>query len=185
MSANILLKKSKVDSPWIYDFFSLRLSNHLVSTPLSVSPLVLQNTAYKACSTGACITKLGLSNACQYDQEGNIYENIIFPFRIEFSPTPYVHQDWRKPDTLQDWLNNLASIPKGGKLYTIRGYENPNDKVGVNLGEMITTEDCTTSYFGDTRLAFKHQRVDEDIALRPEWHDALQTDCICNGIEKK
>ena len=34
---------------------------------------------------------------------------------------------------------------------------------------MVTQSECVTSYFGDEHLFFRHQRMDDDLKLRPEW----------------
>ena len=183
MSANILLKKTSVSVSEDYDFFSLPLSNHLYPTALSTSLLLAKDMSFKACSTGTCITKLGLSNACTWDQDGNKAEEVIFPFKIVFTPAD-VHTSHTKPPTQKEFFKQFSKIPLKSKLYTIKGYQSPEDQEGVNLGEMTLTGKCTTSYFGDTRLAFKHQRIEEDIALKPEWKNDLQINCICNGIDE-
>ena len=42
--------------------------------------------AQKFCSTGHCITKVGLSDMASYDQEGTNYAEPVFPFKIAFEP---------------------------------------------------------------------------------------------------
>ena len=180
MSANILVKKTCAPEYENYDFFNLALSNHVVSTTLSTSPLITPGVLFKVCYPGTCITKLGLSNACTYDQEGNVSTKVTFPFKVVFTPSK-VHLSQTKPETLQKFLDRFAEIPTNSTLYTIKGYESPSDEKGVDLGEMINTGKCLTSYFGDRKLNFYHQRIEEDIALKPEWEKDLQTNCMCNG----
>ena len=48
------------------------------------------------------------------------------------------------------------------------------------LGDLIITDQCHTSKFGDTRLAFKHQWIEDDAALKPEWAKKYAENCYCN-----
>ena len=50
---------------------------------------------------------------------------------------------------------------------------------GRRLGDMVTTTECTTSAFGDAKLFFRHQRVEEDWQLRPEWMSQLDGERDC------
>ena len=34
---------------------------------------------------------------------------------------------------------------------------------------MVTASAMNTSTFGDDHLYFRHERMDDDLALRPEW----------------
>ena len=65
-----------------YNFFSVPLSNHIPDkTPIFAIPLVI-----KFCQAQHCPTKVGISNICQIDQEGNEVddENIVFPFKVSY-----------------------------------------------------------------------------------------------------
>ena len=48
------------------------------------------------------------------------------------------------------------------------------------MGEVVTADECVSSLFGDTKMFFKHQWIDDDIALRPEWTEAYYDGCYCN-----
>ena len=48
------------------------------------------------------------------------------------------------------------------------------------LGDVITIDKCISSYYGDTRLFFKHQWIEDDAELKPEWKDAYFSECYCN-----
>merc|ERR1712113_465542 len=65
-----------------HNFFGVPLRNH-VPDDLGATVLAL---AEKFCQTEHCITKVGLSDMCKYDQEGTFYETPIFPFKIELTP---------------------------------------------------------------------------------------------------
>ena len=82
-----------------------------------------------------------------------------------------------EPSSTEEFMDQFKLIPIGSKLFTVRTQTNPTDLEGIVLGEIITTDHCHTSYFGDTRLAFKHQWIEDDIALKPEWKQAYNENC--------
>ena len=65
-------------------------------------------------------------------------------------------------------------------MYTIRAHNGPDDVEGIVLGDVITIDKCISSYYGDTRLFFKHQWIEDDAELKPEWKDAYFSECYCN-----
>jgi len=38
-----------------------------------------------------------------------------------------------------------------------------------HIGDLVTTSDVTSTLWGDDHLFFRHQWVEDDIALKPEW----------------
>ena len=69
----------------------------------------------------------------------------------------------------------------GAKLFTLKAHRGPEDIDGIVLGDVIASEKCTSSLYGDTKLFFKHQWIEDDLALKPEWSDAYLNKCYCNG----
>merc|ERR1712020_408212 len=51
----------------------------------------LQPIANKFCQAQDCVTKVGLSDVCRYDQEGNEVQDIVFPYKVTFMPTGAVN----------------------------------------------------------------------------------------------
>ena len=39
------------------------------------------------------------------------------------------------------------------------------------IGTLVTNSESVTSKYGDEVLFFRHQRVEDDVALKPEWKD--------------
>ena len=62
----------------------------------------------------------------------------------------------------------------------MKGMRNPEDSEMVTLGDVVTTDNCVSTKFGDTKLFFKHQWIEDDVALKPEWTDAYFDKCYCN-----
>ena len=68
-------------------------------------------------------------------------------------------------------------------MYTMKGHQNPDDVDGIILGNVVTTDHCLPSKYGDTHLFFKHQWIEEDVLLKPEWSEAYFKNCYCNAPE--
>ena len=65
----------------------------------------------------------------------------------------------------------------GTTIYTLRGHQSPEDVEGWPIGNVVTTDKCVTSLYGDTHMFFKHQYINEDRSLKPEWADAYDAAC--------
>ena len=147
-----------------HNFFGVTLSNQL--PPEIMSPITLR-LVRRFCTTRQCINKVGLSNICTFDQDGKEYPDPIFPFRVFLEPNKDLYHLFpHEPmDSIRSFLDNFKNIPVGTKVYTIRAQRDPEDE-GFILGDMINTDECVSSYFGDKTLFFRHQWFVEDIALR-------------------
>ena len=64
-----------------YNFFAVPLMNHIPEdTPAALIPVAL-----KFCQAQSCPTKVGLSDLCTYDQEGNKSDDVEFPFKVSLN----------------------------------------------------------------------------------------------------
>lgn len=169
-----------------FNFFSVPLTNNMIVPPgIPETPAIIAFRD-RICQSGYCAAKTGLSNLCAIDQDGCVEEQVEFPFKITFEPGKSMSMDASKPKDEQEFLSRMiAAIPTGSELYKLKAQTDPNDKVGVDLGMLVTTDDCITSFNGDTKLFFRHQDLEEDIALKPQWADALREGCICNPSPPK
>ena len=75
------------------------------------------------------------------------------------------------------FLKQFEDLDVGTTLYTLKGHLNPDDDEGITMGNVVTTEKCVTSLYGDTKLFFKHQYINEDKDLMPEWADGYDKEC--------
>jgi len=155
-----------------HNFFAVPLFNHISEH----APAALIPVNVKFCQAQSCPTKVGLSDASTYDQDGNIAEDVIFPFKVSFVPTGDIKFREEYSD-LAPFMKQFTDLPVGTILYQLRGHLSPDDKEGVLLGDVITTDACVTSHYGDTKLFFKHQYINEDKDLKPEWADAYDFEC--------
>ena len=81
-------------------------------------------------------------------------------------------------------LTQSSHITSSGTYHqtiTDNYYKCPDDIEGSLLGNVITIDECVSSLFGDTHLFFKHQWIEDDVALKSEWSDAYFNDCYCNA----
>jgi len=164
-----------------HNFFGVTLSNQL--PPEIMSPITLR-LVRRFCTTRQCINKVGLSNICTFDQDGKEYPDPIFPFRVFLEPNKDLYNLFpHEPmDSIRSFLDNFKNIPVGTKVYTIRAQRYPEDE-GFVLGDIINTDECVSSYFGDKTLFFRHQWFVEDIALRPQWAKEYYDGCHCHYPE--
>jgi len=160
-----------------YNFFAVPVSNFIDAEAERLATKVLERRFCQA--TDHCINRVGVSNFCTHDQNGHEESSPVFPFRITFEPAEVQFPE-EEPDSVEAFHNQFKAIAIGTKLYTVRTMRDPEDTEGFVLGDMITTDICHPSKYGDTVLAFKHQWVSEDVALKPEWRDAYDESCECN-----
>lgn len=155
-----------------YNFFAVPLTNQLPDDiPLPLVPL-----GVKFCQAQSCPVKVGLSDICKYDQEGNEAEEIVFPFKVTFDIAD-VHFPEEMPESVQAFAKLFQDISPGTAIYTLKAHANPDDTEGHVLGQVVTTDTCTSSKFGDHHLFFKHQYIQEDKDLRPDWAAAYDAHC--------
>jgi len=116
---------------------------------------------------------VGLSEIASYTNDGSEETNPNFPFEIILVPNKELrmkHSDMKK--TNEELQRVLESIPIGTKIYEVYGRASPTaDREPI--GEMVITSQMVYSEFGDRDLFFRHQRMEDDFELRPEWRSAL------------
>jgi hypothetical protein len=79
-SANFVLL-NKIGPITDSNFFAVPLANHVPEhIPMKLIPAVL-----KFCQAKTCPTKVGLSDLCTYDQDGNKSDNVKFPFKVSLT----------------------------------------------------------------------------------------------------
>ena len=151
-----------------HNFFAVPLTTH--------TPQINNPVAMKFCQASWCPEKIGVSDLCKYDQDGNEAEKLVFPFHLSMEAAD-VNFPEEKPADLLAFVKLFDDISVGTALYTLKGHQTPEDVDGHVLGQFVTTGKCTSSLFGDTRLFFQHRRIEEDKEQAPEWADAFDTGC--------
>jgi len=163
-----------------HNLFSVPLQNHVSA---QIDSVVTVAATKKFCTTGHCVTKVGLSHIGTHDQDGMEYKENSFPFKITFVPTGEIQFQEEKPDSYQAFMDQFKQITVGTNLYTFKAHTGPDDTEGMVIGDVIIEDECLSSNYGDTRMFFKHQWIEDDVAAKPEWTEGLLGECYCNGLD--
>uniref|UniRef100_A0A7S1PY99 Uncharacterized protein n=1 Tax=Alexandrium catenella TaxID=2925 RepID=A0A7S1PY99_ALECA len=153
------------------NFFQHAWSNHIPQT----DDFGLKLVAAKFFQGSYCPLMVGLSDLST-DAAGRVG---AFPFQLTFHPLR--HSDC-PCDDFPRCLANVARIPVGARLFEVRAVARPG-AAAYTIGHIELTEKLRASKFGDEHLFFKHQRMEEDFRLHPDWLDAIskKRDCGLSG----
>ena len=74
-------------------------------------------------------------------------------------------------DKYNYFVDQLAELEIGTNLFNVFGQDKPDELNGewTLLGHVELTSKLTPSRFGDEKLYFRHQRMDDDLKYHPEW----------------
>jgi len=164
-SGNFVLSNSP-DGQMSRNFFKLDLSNHI---PVP-SPALNAGLGLAFSSASMFIGYVGLSNFATYGVDGRKEDNPVFPYMISFRATDEVPQ-LPDEDTGVTHTEMFATITKGTNLYDVFALDVPEPMGGkyTKIATIHLDEKATTSKWGDGGFFIRHQRMDEDLVLKPEW----------------
>ena len=105
---------------------------------------------------------------------------MVFPYMVTLQPTGQATFPGDKPIDVMTMVKQLESIPAGTPIYELlackdKSSSEQGSKDGteacssMSLGSLTTVGSCTRSKYGDEKLFIKHQRIEEDWALKPDW----------------
>jgi len=149
------------------NFFAHDWNNHIPMT----DNFGLKIIAAKFWQASYCPLMVGLSDLSS-DASGKAG---VFPFNLNFHP---LISSTRVDSDYATCLKNLESIPVGTKLFEVRAQAAPQD-AGVLIGTVTITDAFKSSKFGDEELFFKHQHMEDDYNLHPEWLSAIDRKQQC------
>jgi len=158
-----------VDGQPSWNFFKNNFTNHI---PGMKSPKLAPLGAKFATAT-LHVQQVGLSDMARYDQTGAEVSPPSFPFSLNFVPTGEISF----PDEyVQPVTADLMTIPSGTILYKVLALDKPVELGGseTQIAELVLTSSATTSKWGDRHLFFRHQTMEDDISLHPEWSQYLE-----------
>lgn len=158
-SGNVMALRSE-GAPSSFNFFNSSFSNHV---PTSESLALLG----KFEDASLCTGMVGLSELCRHDEDGRGLTNFTFPYQLIFQPSGFPSFPEEEVNDTQ-LVDQLTSIPSGTHLFDVYAQEQSHSSAAY-LGKLSTRSQCVRSLFGDRRLLFQHQRMEEDFALRPQW----------------
>eukprot|EP01059_Diplonema_ambulator_P033268 TRINITY_DN6886_c3_g1_i1.p1 TRINITY_DN6886_c3_g1~~TRINITY_DN6886_c3_g1_i1.p1 ORF type:complete len:358 (+),score=58.03 TRINITY_DN6886_c3_g1_i1:47-1075(+) len=151
------------------NFFSVDLSNHLPH-PKAVANKI---ASLKFGAFSPHSTMVGISEFAEATQDGTPVEGEPnFPFQLRFVPNPNLATAPQFVNAAHDTpLGELMeTIPMGTVLYTVLAIEYP-EAPAKPIGAIRTTSPLIHSKYGDEKLFFRHQRMNDDLERRPEWRD--------------
>lgn len=174
----------------VWNFMALNFSNH-IGPPTSTATKVLVK---KFQQSSQCPSQVGLSDMAKYDQAGKEVSSPQFPFKLFLVPSQAVQRPER-PKSIDDVMSELESFKVGTPLMSVYacgraasgGVENTPTTGGVEkacaepllLGTMVTTSACTTSAYGDASFFIRHQPIEEDWQLKPQFLQQYDADAAC------
>jgi len=163
-----------------YDFFWRSMSN-------IVSPAKALQATGKFQQASGCINQVGLSDICKNSQDGKEVGSPVFPYEIQFDPAEETKGKMKtKKMAPLELMSQLSDIRAGSKLFDVYTYSSPTAKKEgkrEKFGTLTTTSQCVQSLYGDNKLFFRHQRMEEDFALKPEWIPSATSDA-CKASDK-
>jgi len=159
-----------------WNFFLQNMSNHLA--PLSGLTAIV---AGKFGEASQCPYQVGISDLARYSQDGTEHTPPRFPFKLMYVVNPDI-KTGNGELTLDAVHAELDAIPVGTTLYSVyacaaaAGNELSDPGADLSscggpilLGDLKTSSQCSTSWYGDTRFQIRHQRVEEDWELEPSY----------------
>merc|ERR1711934_1316961 len=117
------------------------------------------------------IQTVGLSEMASWDQDGNAEASPLFPWMLHLVPSGEYEFASTVAEGYTDFRDDLMSITEGSTLWNVYAWDNPEELGGTEqlIAKIVTTSETTTSYWGDEHMYFRHERMDDDLAIRPEW----------------
>lgn len=158
-----------------YDFFELPLSNHIPAANTIATKVIAQ----KFMQASGCVSQVGLSDICEYNTDGKKTSKLVFPFKVVMN----AHYTMPSTPITQAQLQKtlVSTIQPNAPLYTVVAYS--DNKNSIVLGKMVTSGSCVNSAFGDAQLFFRHQLIEEDWAIRPDFMKFVDPEKDC-GVSK-
>jgi hypothetical protein len=140
----------------------------------------LKIIAAKFWQTSYCPIQVGLSDLAS-NADGSPR---TFPYSLKFHPL--VQSDCDCMNYNECMQNLIKNLPVGTKLFEVSAQSAPKADF-EDIGTVTVTDAFTTSKFGDENLLFRHQHMEDDFALKPEWLEAIdrQVECGmgCTGMK--
>ena len=69
------------------------------------------------------------------------------------------------------YMDDLGSIPANSAIYEVYGFDGPPELGGVehHIGTLELDGFFVSSKFGDEDLFFRHQLMEDDLKVMPDW----------------
>jgi len=119
---------------------------------------------------------MSVKGLADYDQYGRHEYAPRWPFMMRLLPNDTCYAPDHYDGNFAEIVARKKCIPAGTVLFDVMALPEPKELGGVEkqIGTIVTTSEMVTSIYGDTRLFFRHQRFEEDLAARPEWRPFVE-----------
>lgn len=145
------------------NFFQETFSNH-IAQPTQLHHMI---AFYLFGRVSQPAEMIGISDFATHNQTGVEVEEPRFPYRLKIKPEVNLTNSYVDGDSVKD---QLTSIKNGTLIYHVYALDTPDVKGdGEKIGEIVTESDMIYSAAGDKFLFFRHQRIEDDFALRPDF----------------
>jgi hypothetical protein len=156
------------------NFFEKDFKNHISAT----TNFGLKLIAAKFWQASYCPLMVGLSDVASTTDD---LSSSVFPFELVLHPLVNVSCPCDAYTTT--FAAALSKLELGTKLFEVRAIQQYGGPSTV-IGHIELSTKLTTSKFGDEKLFFRHQRMEDDFALKPEWltHFDRKEQCGMSGV---
>ena len=119
---------------------------------------------------------MSVKGLADYDAYGNREYKPKWPFMMRLLPNDVCGIPDHYTGNFAESVYRKGCIPAGTTLFDVFAMAEPKELGGKEqlIGHIVTTSKMVTSTYGDTRLFFRHQRFEEDLAARPEWRPFVE-----------
>ena len=163
MSSSNLLAMHGVNGFNSWNFFKEDFSNHIPGA----DGLALKALACKFAQATKYVQTIGLKKLAEYEENGKKADSALFPFKLIFRARSELKGQFS--DSFEkSFIDQIKGIPTGTVLYDVFGVDQPNETEKL-IGSLRTKSEFITSRFGDEKLFFRHNYMDEDLQSHPEW----------------
>jgi hypothetical protein len=175
-SGNFLFGGSKVGQRETDYFTHCQCTSMTEQMPRLVQPFVSKFWRYSDYPLS-----LGLRDTCRYNLQGEEVEeaDINFPFALIIRPRYTAqHKTNAEEDSFDSFLDEVLAIPAGTVLFDVFACPDPQSALDPTklqrIGRITVTSEMIKSAPHD-KLFFRHEKKENDYALRPDWPTHLKT----------
>ncbi len=165
----------RVNGQESWNFFKNNFSNHIPAA----SGLQFKALGLKFSSATRYIQTVGLRDLSAIRQNGDIVKTPKYPFKLIFKPSEELRNKY-SDEYSTDYMDQLKAVPKGSVLYSVYAISQPN-QIEEKIGELRTTSEMISSYWGDESLFFRHNYMDIDLMENPGWKEYVPEFSIFGG----
>lgn len=151
------------------NFFAHPFKNHLNGG----DGIALKLAAMKFWQATYCPQMVGLSDMAS---PADTSSAAVFPFELVLQPQVEAQCPCDAYET--SCAANLGELSPGKTLFEVRALKEPG-AAAIPIGHIKLTTRLTTSKFGDEQLFFRHQHMEDDFAIMPEWLDRIDRKTQC------